>query len=64
MSIFSDYKVGAASYDDLTAYCNMEAARDKAAFDTEDYSVENCEYYKAGQCTWLNEPCNGGEGCE
>ena len=64
MSAYSEWKCGAISDEDYTASCNMEDARDKAALDQDDYSVENCEYYKDGKCTWLNEPCNGGLGCE
>ena len=46
MSAYSEWKCGAISDEDYTASCNMEDARDKAAFAQDDYSVENCEYYK------------------
>ena len=64
MSYYSEWKVGAISDDEYSHACWVEDQKDKAAFDQDDYSVENCEYYKDGKCTWLNEPCNGGLGCE
>ena len=60
MSIFSDYAVGAASYDDMVAYCNMEAAKDKAAEEKDEYTF-NCDNYKDGCCILNGQLCNGCE---
>ena len=60
MSIFSDYSVGAASYDDMVAYCNMESAKDKAAEEVSEEAY-NCMYYKDGCCSICGQLCNGCE---
>lgn len=40
MSIFSDYKCGAVSYEELVSYCNHEEATDRAYEDAKRERIE------------------------
>ena len=40
MSIFSDYKCGAVSYEELVSYCNHEEAMDRAYEDAKRERIE------------------------
>ena len=58
MSAYSDWKCGALSDEDYTAYCNREAAMDRAMEEREEISesrcCENCKHH-AKMLT--EEPC-------
>ena len=58
MSAYSDWKCGALSDEDYTAYCNREAAMDKAyAYQDLDYhkSCADCDF---NGCKITEEPCS------
>ena len=61
MSYYSDWKCGAISDNEYSYLCSREDKIDKAMYEKEDFSDENCEYYHEGCCEFNGQLCNGCE---